>query len=439
MAIQPGGSGAMLVGDGELILFSTDKGATWRNAHDPLDGWVGGLFHVAMDPSGRYAWITGANGVLLRTENYGQKWQQSESEAAVITICSGGRSGWACAEYGGLLHTQDHGGSWRRVNLGTNQNQPSLYEVIFDSSGKCGWVAGRYGGQFFFTRDSGETWTEGCAQTYLESREEFPGIAWQPGWERLWFAGFDLGHDSNLVTRACHSVYPYTEFVQAPIPVAAPLFKVWFSHDGRVGFALANSGLARSTDGGETWEACALSDEFEMAHGFWFDSEGRNGFVFGRLKMPNLNNGLLRTADGGETWFPMRVDRRNITEYFDLAFSQDCSRGWLVGAAGFIYSASLPDLPPVIHRFVVSRESGALDLHVEAPGVEAKDVVVDIAVSGTGLDFVQEKVRRRFPLSDLAKAPKWSPTMFLPGQPYRFQLRVSNGWNIASREFLLQK
>jgi len=439
LAVQPCGSKGILAGDNELILLSTDNGVTWSPVHDPLDGEVGDLFSVAMDSSGRTVCIVGAGRRLLRSENFGRTWRQSQFEEEVTKVVfTGGNTGWAWPCCVPLLRTRDGGRNWMPVKLGTDSRGASISEVCFDPSGKRGWVTARHGGQFFFTEDSGETWQEGRARTYPESREDFPGIAWQPVWDRVWFVGYDLGHDDSLISRACRSVYPYSEFEPMIIPIAAPVFRLWFSPSGKIGFALSNTGVARSTDGGETWEACPLSEEFAMAHGFWFDREGRTGLVYGLLKNPSDNNDLLRTADGGQTWFAARFDKRNLTEYSDLAFSDDCSYGWLVGANGFVYSASLPDSPPVIHQFAVSRKTGALELRVETPGVEPEEVVVDIAVSGPGLDFVQDKVRRRFRFPDLPKVPKWSPAMFLPGQSYHFQLQVSNGWNIASQELVLR-
>lgn len=191
LAFQAGGSKCMLVGEGELILFSTDSRATWTRVHDPLDGPVGHLFNVCADSKGRNAWILAAGGRLLRTENSSRTWRQTEleSEPTGIVFRPDGQDVWAFGGVGqGMQRTRDGGESWTKVDV-AGYRQPTISQVVFDASGMRGWASGRSYGDFFFTDDGGESWKRGRARTYVGSHEEFPAIALQPERERVWFGG----------------------------------------------------------------------------------------------------------------------------------------------------------------------------------------------------------------------------------------------------------
>lgn len=65
------GDRLIAVGDFGVVLYSDDNGVEWQQANVPVTTLLTSIYFT----SSTHGWITGHDGVLLRTENAGQDWQ----------------------------------------------------------------------------------------------------------------------------------------------------------------------------------------------------------------------------------------------------------------------------------------------------------------------------------------------------------------------------
>ncbi len=112
-----------LVGDGGLVMHTTDAGLTWQNLPSPLPPGVKDLFDFhALSVVGQEVWIAGAPGtVVLHSPDAGRTWELSRTDQPVpiyaMTFIDPDR-GWAVGALGTVLSTRDGGRTWRRQRSG---------------------------------------------------------------------------------------------------------------------------------------------------------------------------------------------------------------------------------------------------------------------------------------------------------------------------------
>ena len=117
------------VGSGGAIAHTTDGGKTWLPQHSGVQEDLRRVTFVDED----HGWIAGS-GVLLRTENGGQKWQvikkvvQNFRRIGAMQFINT-KEGWLGVDQGQTLHTTDGGVTWKLQKTGTT-NQ-SIHSVSF--------------------------------------------------------------------------------------------------------------------------------------------------------------------------------------------------------------------------------------------------------------------------------------------------------------------
>lgn len=104
--------------------------------------------------------------------------------------------------------------------------------------------------------------------------------------------------------------------------------------DAKHGWAVGDIGLmsgtvARTTDGGQSWEAVSRTDEILAAIKFISATRGWVAGYAGRIQ---------RTEDGGITWKVQRTEREG--EVLNSIFFLDAERGWAVGGTGLLLSTA---------------------------------------------------------------------------------------------------
>jgi photosystem II stability/assembly factor-like uncharacterized protein len=142
-----------VVGDGGLILATTNGGASWREQKSGTDAQ---LFHLSFQ--GDRGWVVGTNGVILHTYDAGRNWypQRSGSTDDLNRVyLINDKIGLITGDNGLLLRTENGGATWERVSL--NVREP-LFGVSFIDK-KTGWVVG-YKGRIIRTYDGGRNWVE---------------------------------------------------------------------------------------------------------------------------------------------------------------------------------------------------------------------------------------------------------------------------------------
>ncbi len=122
MRLQDGRNG-WLVGDGGLVMQTSDAGQTWQNPASPLPPGVKDLFDfAALSVVGEHVWITGSPGtVVVHSPDAGRTWELLRTDQQLpmqaLTFVDPER-GWAVGALGTILATRDGGRSWRRQRSG---------------------------------------------------------------------------------------------------------------------------------------------------------------------------------------------------------------------------------------------------------------------------------------------------------------------------------
>ena len=112
-----------LVGDGGLVLSTSDLGMSWQApAGDPIDAAGRDFDWRGLEARGQRIWIAGSPGTkILHSEDAGQSWQlHSTGQHAPLRAISfvDNLHGWAVGALGTVLATEDGGRTWRRQRAG---------------------------------------------------------------------------------------------------------------------------------------------------------------------------------------------------------------------------------------------------------------------------------------------------------------------------------
>lgn len=123
------------VGNGGVILKSSDAGATWSRQ-------VPTTFNLnAVAFSGSTGFVVGANGTVLKSTNLGVTWspviQSATSQTLRDVAMIDALHVWIVGNAGVLIGTDDGGASWTKIVTGTTS---ALNSIAF--SGTDGWVVG---------------------------------------------------------------------------------------------------------------------------------------------------------------------------------------------------------------------------------------------------------------------------------------------------------
>lgn len=112
-----GGTAGWLVGEGGLILTTTDGGLSWTVPPGALPEWAAQFDFHALAVRDRHVWVAGAPGTcLFHSADGGTTWEVFRTEQALplkgLWFLDEYR-GWAVGALGTILHTRDGGRSWR--------------------------------------------------------------------------------------------------------------------------------------------------------------------------------------------------------------------------------------------------------------------------------------------------------------------------------------
>lgn len=114
---------AWLVGDGGLVMQTSDQGQSWQTPPGELPGRQARLFDFhAVDAIGTSCWIAGTPGTrIIHSRNGGQTWtMQSTGQNLPIRAITflDPQHGFAAGDLGTILMTDDGGQQWRRIRSG---------------------------------------------------------------------------------------------------------------------------------------------------------------------------------------------------------------------------------------------------------------------------------------------------------------------------------
>lgn len=352
------------VGASGLVYRSDNGGDSWRlqlvNSKVDLHG-----VHMFNASEGL---AVAEGGYIFRTENRGRLWHPVESgttETLNDVWFVDDREGWAVGQGGTILHTTDGGRTWSAQHAGVTHG---LKAVSF-ADARHGWIVGA-GGIILHTEDGGATWTRQDGHTVDELRGVLalsPEEAWVVGrgstirhttdggatWEVLDFPTRVILYDvvqapDGYIWVAANGGHIYrfdgTRFDEYTItgfgqrlnqPVHTLAFPdvntlIVVGGSNTAGALPKGMLLARSSNGGETWDLPAGQGVFQLQdismpteETFWTVGQAADGGAT-----------LLGSRDGGQTWFHRVVDidiaPRTSTQFMDVDFADE-KHGIIVG------------------------------------------------------------------------------------------------------------
>ncbi len=396
------GSTSVAVATNGAIMYSTDKGETWKAGRSNY-----GNNYVAVSMADSLTgWAVGNAGLIVKTTNGGATWTNQTSGATisinnvfainplVAYACGGGGSGAANVSI--LLRTTDGGVTWTSLwntsniptgmsglnTSGTTTLYTTLYGMYF-SSPLVGYVVGGLGsvpvangggGKIAKTTDGGGTWT---VTTFGSTNRSFRAVHFADD-NNGWVVGNNsTTPQTGQLTKTTDGGVTWSTITQ--IASTTLTFTGIIGYDVNVVFACnqTNNIVYRSTDGGTTFSAMGaaggistaltslsksgqdvllvggLGEIFKNSNlsPTWGIKNGGRNFNIGDLFFINANNGwaacdgkVMKTTDGGTTW----------TEYAAGTTSQLQSVVFINDLVGFASGPSTGAFAP----FVTTSDGG---------------------------------------------------------------------------------
>ena len=289
---------------------------------------IGARLYGVKAVSGQVAWAVGRWGVILRTVNGGQQWENIggvpdtalvfdveafDSQRAFIVANEGVLAGGTNNTY--ISKTTNGGANWTKV---------------YDQTG--GWVTDI---QMFDN-------THGMAigdplNGYWVIKESFDGGSnWQPITNPLPAIGAEYGYSVNWVnnsicwfgtdsSRAYYSSDGGQNWSIVEIPPLQNITRIAFTGSG-IGLVAGDSQIFQTTDQGTNWQEVTSP----VAGGFIYSLMYHNNY-FWLL----INNFIYRSSDDGLNWTLETTGPANL-RYLSLVTDAQGTYGWAVGNQGTI-------------------------------------------------------------------------------------------------------
>ncbi len=287
-ADEPVAGHVWLAGNFGVVFRSQDGGETWQEQQSGVNSMLCDVDFI----DGDTGWISGIKGVMLHTTDGGTTWtrQDTGTERHLLSLCFTDKEyGWAIGDFSTILHTTDGGASWHRQS----EEQDRIFSNVFFIDRDHGWVIGERG-TLLRTDNGGLTWDpvepdffkrETLEDEYENPRQSLFGIHFTDRYHG-WLCGVDsiILHTSDG-GETWKKLYTGNDI----------LFNIMI-RDGR-GWAVGTQGAyLLSDDGGMTWQKQdeAIKSKLSFANLFFTDES--NGWIVG------ASGTVVRTTDGGETW-----------------------------------------------------------------------------------------------------------------------------------------
>ncbi|MFM0502493.1 WD40/YVTN/BNR-like repeat-containing protein [Paraburkholderia caffeinilytica] len=214
--------------------------------------------------AGKRMVAVGDHGVILLSDDNGVTFRQAKSVPVSSTLTSvtfsDPQRGWAVGHWGAIIRTTDGGENWTLQRSDTKADQP-LFSVYFRNSTE-GWAVGLWS-LMLHTTDGGATWSKLTLSP--------------PGAKKL---------DRNL-------------------------YSIFGDRHDNLFIACEQGSIARSTDGGQTWNFVDTG----YTGSFWTGLALQDG----TLLVAGLRGTVYRSTDGGDTWVRSRtMVRSSVTDMVQM-------------------------------------------------------------------------------------------------------------------------
>jgi len=181
------------VGKRGHILLSEDRGESWVQAPSPVNVLLTAIHrHDSM-----LGFVTGHDGVILRTQDGGQSWElvnyQPENEAPLLDIWfKNALEGFAVGAYGFFLHTQNGGETWEAKSL----DDQDLHLNSIVALGTDQILIGGESGMAYRSDDGGSNWSAvstGYSGSWFGALAQPPDTLYLSGLQGSMSRSFDSG------------------------------------------------------------------------------------------------------------------------------------------------------------------------------------------------------------------------------------------------------
>lgn len=268
---------------------------------------------------GKYLWVVGADGLVLRSGDSGQSFEDIAfgSTENFNDIYVRKDRIWMVGDGGAISLSTDGGRSFtnirymspRRDSSSTGaSSSPDLYSVQFSDKNR-GFIVGDQG-LIAKSTDGGYTWAS------LESRTQEQLFHLSIRGDRGWVVG--TGGTILHTDDGGDVWYPQSSGTDRD------LNRVYFVTD-KIGIITGDEGLLlRTENGGARWERVASGIDKPLFGVSFIDK--KTGWVVG------YQGAVIRTYDGGETW--IRQESSTNIDLFGVSFSRN--GGFAIGRGGMV-------------------------------------------------------------------------------------------------------
>jgi photosystem II stability/assembly factor-like uncharacterized protein len=278
------------------LLINVKVNADWVEQTNPVTTDLFGAWAVNND----VCWISGVNGVVIRTTNGGAVWSLANnglpSQIGFYTICAlSSDICWTGAENGSLWRTTNGGVSWDSIPL--NPTNPFIDVIHFFNANLGFIIADPSGGmwRYYITTNGGATWTLGAnAPAAIGNEASYNNSYCALDTAHIWF-----GTNNSQIYRGSFR----GPFTGVPTTGAVNTYGVAFNNPINGTASVVNSSYEVlpnmiSTNGGTSWTMGTY-----IAAGAQYGLKGVPGTDYMWMTGAGLFSGhVLRSTDNG-VWF----------------------------------------------------------------------------------------------------------------------------------------
>jgi photosystem II stability/assembly factor-like uncharacterized protein len=300
LASDSSAPGSLLAATWAGVLHSNDAGASW----DVLNGGpIADVWTVAGDPYAVGTFYAGTRGNIFKTTDSGVEWERltglGHDEVTSIIVLSDARSTVIAGTARGAYRSVDGGLTWTLSSGLTYEGpdgpfEPAITELV-SAPGTCEVAYADIGGAAYRSTDAGASWQTFSQYHTVSPEYGIDAIGVDPFQSGMVYAVSNgdsvfASIDGTVTWTYLGTLYPAVDGMPTKIRVDP-------ASAGRL-YVGTNVGLARSTDGGATFENITNGiAQPNYINEIIFDPPSGKLFVA-------ADSGTYVSTDGGDSWAP---------------------------------------------------------------------------------------------------------------------------------------